>query len=318
MTLLIDTDPGHDDAIAIMTLLGASKAPRIAGICTVAGNQTIEKVSRNMLKIIELTKSRIPVAAGSARPLVRELETGAAAHGDTGMDGPILPDPKIQTVSSDGVGFLNEKIEESPEPVTILALGPLTNIAALLQSHPSVVEKIEGISVMGGALRSGNITATAEFNFYVDPEAADIVFRSGLNIVMSGLDVTEKAQIYPHEWALLKHRGAASRFAAALLDFYHIYSQKLGYDGSALHDPCAAAWLIAPQLFTSRDYPIAIETQGNLTRGMSVADTRRIKAPKDKGLDKNLARVLVDVQREAFVALIIENLARLDGFIESA
>ena len=262
-----------------------------------------------MLKIIELTKSWIPVAAGSVKPLARDLETGA--HASTGIEGPILPDPQIKIVSSDGVGFLKEKIDESTEPVMILALGPLTNITALLQFHPFVVDKIESISLMGGRLRRGNITAAAEFNFYVDPEAANIVFGSGIDIVMSGLDVTDKAEIYPHEWEPLRNWGAASRFAAALLDFYHIYSTKHGYDGSALHDACAAAWLIAPELFESRDYHIAIETQGRVTRGMSVADTRRIpeKAPN--------AKVVVDVKREEFVALIVENLAKLDALIEA-
>ena len=312
MNLLIDTDPGHDDAIAIMALLAVPENLHIAGICTVAGNQTIEKVTVNMLKIIELTKSRIPVAAGSVKPLARELETGADAHGSTGMDGPVLPEPTIKTVSSDGAAFLKDKIERSPEPVTVLALGPLTNIAVLLKSYPLLADKIDRISLMGGGLRRGNITAAAEFNFYVDPEAADIVFRSGIDIVMSGLDVTDKAQIYPHEWEPLRNRGAASRFTAALLDFYHIYSRKHGFDGSALHDACAALWLIAPSLFESRDYHIAIETQGSVTRGMSVADARRVpeKAPN--------AKVLTDVKRESFVALILENLTKLDALIECA
>ncbi|MCG8477814.1 MAG: nucleoside hydrolase [Spirochaetales bacterium] len=311
MTLLIDTDPGHDDAIAIMTLLAVPESVHIAGVCTVAGNQTIERVTTNMLKIVELAKSTIPVAAGSVKPLARALETGADAHGSTGMDGPVLPEPTIRAVTSDGVGFLKEKIEESSEPVTILALGPLTNIATLLQSHPSVVDKIDTISLMGGGLGRGNVTAAAEFNFYVDPEAADVVFRSGIRIVMSGLDVTDRAQIYPREWEPLRGRGAASRFAAELLDFYHIYSKEHGYDGSALHDPCAAAWLIAPELFESRDYHIAIETAGAVTRGMSVADTRRVPAEAPN------ATVLVDVKREEFVRLIVENLATLDGHIES-
>ena len=312
MNLLIDTDPGHDDAIAIMTLLAVPETIHIVGISTVAGNQTIEKVTVNMLKIIELTKSRIPVASGSAGPLTRNLETGAHAHGSTGMDGPILPEPTTAAAGSHGVEFLKDAIEESPEPVTILALGPLTNIAALLQSHPSAADRIKGISLMGGGLRRGNITAAAEFNFYVDPEAADIVFRSGIDIVMSGLDVTDKAQIYPREWEPLRERGAASRFTAALLDFYHIYSRKHGYEGSALHDACAAAWLIAPELFESGNYHISIETRGSLTRGMSVADTRRVPANEPN------ARVLLDVKREEFVSLIRANLAELDSLIEAA
>jgi len=236
--IIIDTDPGHDDAIAIMTLLAVPDEIEILGFVTVAGNQTLEKVTLNMLKIVELTGCGIPVAAGESGPLYRELEIGEEAHGETGMDGPHLPEPDIKPVSDNGVRFLKDRIMESSGDVTILALGPLTNIARLFMEYPEVKSHISKISIMGGGLSRGNETMAAEFNIYVDPEAADIVFRAGIPIIMSGLDVTDKAQIYPEEWDVLRCRGAASKLTAELLDFYNVYSRKFGYTGSALHDAC--------------------------------------------------------------------------------
>ena len=308
-TILIDTDPGHDDAIAIMTLLAVPETINILGITTVAGNQTIDKVTTNALKIVELAKSSVPVASGSAGPLIRELQTGGDAHGSSGMDGPVLPQPTITPRTTAGVDFQKELIERCSERVTILALGPLTNIARLLQTYPQLTDRIEAIALMGGGIQRGNITPVAEFNIYVDPEAADIVFRSGVPIVMSGLDVTTQAQIYPTQWNALRSGGAASRCTAELLDFYHSFSRKHGYRGSALHDACAAVWLLEPHVFATREYHIAIETKGELTRGMTVADTRRIPAQPPN------AKVLVGLQRDAFIALIIEHLATLDQLI---
>ncbi|NQT59511.1 MAG: nucleoside hydrolase [Bacteroidetes bacterium] len=309
--ILIDTDPGHDDAIAIMLLMAQPETFEILGFTTVAGNQTVEKVTRNMLKIAELTGSPVPIAIGEKKPMKRVLETGGTAHGESGMDGPNLPEPILKPVDEPGVEFLHAKIIQSPEPVTILALGPLTNIAVLLSRYPEVKERISEISLMGGEISSGNITRAAEFNIYVDPEAAEIVFSSSIPITMSGLDVTEKAIILPTEWNKLRSGGRASQFTAELLDFYNIYSDKLGFSGSCLHDACAAAWLIHPELFTSRKLNIKIETMGVVTRGMTVADTRKV--PRHPA---NI-NVLIDVNREQFVDLVLRNLAKLDVLINN-
>jgi pyrimidine-specific ribonucleoside hydrolase len=307
--IIIDTDPGHDDAIAIMTLMAHPELVKILGITTVAGNQSLELVTKNMLMIAELTKSLVPIVMGASKPLERELETGEHAHGSSGMDGHDLPSPSLLPLEVDYLSFLRETIISSFEKVSIVALGPLTNIAGLLTRYPELGGRIEEISMMGGGLSNGNITPAAEFNFYVDPEAAALVFASGVPITMSGLDVTEKAMIYPRQWEALHHGGAASRFFAQLLDFYNIASRKFGFEGSALHDLCAALWILKPDLFESAYYHVAIETRGELTRGMSLADRRRVPS-----LPPN-ARVLLDIDREGLVSYLLESLKRLDDMI---
>jgi pyrimidine-specific ribonucleoside hydrolase len=307
--LLIDTDPGHDDAIAIMLLLAHPEQFNILGFVTVAGNQTSDKVTDNMLKIVELTKCEAPVVRGSLKPLSRELETGAEAHGISGMDGPALPKPSRLPLLIDPIDFLYSSIIESEGKVTIVALGPLTNIARLLQDHPDVMKNIEEISLMGGGLRNGNKTATAEFNIYVDPEAAEIVYSSGIPIIMSGLDVTEKANIYPSDWQNLHTKGIASRFTAELLDFYAKYAKEHGFEGSALHDPCATAYLIDPSLFTGTFYSVHVETKGELTRGMTVADRRKF-APETPNV-----KVLTEVDNPRFINLVLESIKTLDTML---
>lgn len=308
--IIVDTDPGHDDAIAIMLLLARPEQFNILGYVTVAGNQTSDKVTTNMLKIAELMGSDAPVVRGSRRPLTRDLETGASAHGVSGMDGPSLPAPTRSPVETDPTEFLYETIMQTEGPVTILALGPLTNIAKLVQAHPEVKAKVDRISLMGGGLHNGNKTATAEFNIYVDPEAAEIVFSSGIPIVMSGLDVTEKANIHPSDWKPLHEGGTASRFTADLLEFYARYAEEHGFDGSSLHDPCAAAYLIDPALFSGTPYAVHVETKGELTRGMTVADRRKFADEKPNAL------VLTDVDNRKFIQLVLDSIRTLDAMLD--
>jgi pyrimidine-specific ribonucleoside hydrolase len=307
--IIVDTDPGHDDAIAIMLLLAHPQRFNILGYVTVAGNQTSDKVTTNMLKIAELLRSDAPVVRGSLKPLERDLETGASAHGVSGMDGPDLPPPARRPLDEDPTDFLHRTIIEAEGPVTILALGPLTNIATLLLAHPEAREKIERISLMGGGLHNGNKTATAEFNIYVDPEAAEIVFSSGIPIVMSGLDVTEKANIQPSDWKSLHEGGIASRFTADLLEFYGKYAKEHGFDGSSLHDPCAAAYLIDPSLFSGTSYAVHVETTGTLTRGMTVADRRKFASEKPNAL------VLTEVDNRRFIDLVLQSIRTLDTML---
>jgi len=273
--IIMDCDPGHDDAIAMIMALASDKV-NVIGVTTAAGNQTIEKTTSNALSILTfLGRCDIPVAMGMKRPLSRELEIAPNVHGKSGLDGPSLPEPGFQPVPQKAFELTRDLILQSPEPVTIVATGPLTNTALLLLTYPEVKNNIERISLMGGGIHNGNWTSAAEFNILVDPEAAHIVFTSGVPILMSGLDVTEKAIVHMDEVEALRAEGGkVSVLVAELLDFFLKFHLELGFDGAPLHDPCAIATLIAPELFTFEDYFIQIETEGKYTTGMTLADRR--------------------------------------------
>jgi pyrimidine-specific ribonucleoside hydrolase len=304
--IIIDCDPGHDDAIAILLALANPEKLDLRGITTVGGNQILDKITENALKVISFVNADIPVAKGAAGPLFGKLVTGEEAHGESGMDGPLLPPSKFRPVEQGAVEFMLDIIRSSKEKITLVPMAPLTNIALLITAYPEIKERIEKISLMGGGISYGNVTSTAEFNIYVDPEAARIVFESGIPITMSGLDVTDKAAIFEDEILALKERGPVSTMVGELLDFYSIYGKKMGYVGSALHDPCAVAWLLHPELFESEHLYVTVETEGKLTRGMTVADKRK-KMDRPANVE-----VLVGVDREAFMKLIFDSLAKLD------
>lgn len=274
--IIIDCDPGHDDAIALLMAIANKKELNILGITTVGGNQLLDKVTQNALKVLSLVNEDIPVASGEALPLIREVHTGGDAHGDSGMDGPVLPAPKYSAVSSNAVQFMYEKIKSSKEKVTLVPIGPLTNIALLLRVYPEIKNNIELICLMGGGIYSGNRTPAAEFNIYVDPEAAKIVFNSGVDIVMAGLDVTEKAMIMDDEREKLRNKGKVSNFVAELLDFYSIASKRFGFEGSALHDPCAIGYLLRPDLNDDITFEIAflltLSKYGKKIKSEQIAD----------------------------------------------
>jgi pyrimidine-specific ribonucleoside hydrolase len=305
-TVVIDTDPGLDDAIAILLALSCPEAVTVAGITTVAGNQTIEKVTANALRVLSFAGARIPVAAGAPKPLVRDLGTASRIHGDTGLGGVRLPDPGYAAEARTAQELFQDILRESGTPVTLAALGPETNIATLLDAHPQLKEKIGLISLMGGSVSAGNVTMAAEFNVYTDPEAARAVFSSGLPIVMSGIDVTHKAYITAEEVRSLRGRGPASALVADLVTAYMPRYERAGMPGAAIHDACAIAWLIRPELFTGEDLHVEVETRGELTRGMTVADRR----PGTTSLPN--VHVLLDVDRPAFIELLFEGLARMD------
>ncbi|WP_342563002.1 nucleoside hydrolase [Paenibacillus sp. FSL R7-0345] len=304
--IIIDCDPGHDDAIAILLALAHPEELEIRGITTVGGNQILDKITDNALKVLSFVDADIPVAKGAKGPLFGKLVTGEEAHGESGMDGPVLPASKFKPVDQGAVEFMLEIIRASEEPITLVPMAPLTNIALLITAYPEVKDKIKEISLMGGGLAYGNVTSTAEFNIFVDPEAARIVYESGIPIVMSGLDVTDKAAIFEEEILELKQKGPVSVMVGELLDFYSIYGKKMGYVGNALHDPCAVAWLVHPELFQSEHLYVTVETEGKLTRGMTVAD-RRKKPDRQPNV-----QVLTGVAREAFMKLLFDSLERLD------
>ncbi|WP_339243485.1 nucleoside hydrolase [Paenibacillus sp. FSL F4-0243] len=304
--IIIDCDPGHDDAIAILLAIANSEKLDLRGITTVGGNQILDKITENALKVISFVNADIPVAKGAAGPLFGKLVTGEEAHGESGMDGPLLPPSKFRPVEEGAVEFMLNIIRSSEERITLVPMAPLTNIALLITAYPEIKERIEKISLMGGGISYGNVTSTAEFNIYVDPEAARIVFESGIPITMSGLDVTDKAAIFEDEIVALKERGPVSTMVGELLDFYSIFGKKMGYVGSALHDPCAVAWLLHPELFESEHLYVTVETEGKLTRGMTVADKRK-KTDRPANVE-----VLVGVDREAFMKLIFDSLEKLD------
>ncbi|MEK3657943.1 nucleoside hydrolase [Paenibacillus sp. FSL F4-0236] len=304
--IIIDCDPGHDDAIAILLAIANSEKLDLRGITTVGGNQILDKITENALKVISFVNADIPVAKGAAGPLFGKLVTGEEAHGESGMDGPLLPPSKFRPVEEGAVEFMLNIIRSSEEKITLVPMAPLTNIALLITAYPEIKERIEKISLMGGGISYGNVTSTAEFNIYVDPEAARIVFESGIPITMSGLDVTDKAAIFEDEIVALKERGPVSTMVGELLDFYSIFGKKMGYVGSALHDPCAVAWLLHPELFESEHLYVTVETEGKLSRGMTVADKRK-KTDRPANVE-----VLVGVDREAFMKLIFDSLEKLD------
>ncbi|MDR9890909.1 pyrimidine-specific ribonucleoside hydrolase RihA [Pseudenterobacter timonensis] len=307
LPLILDCDPGHDDAIALVLAL-ASPELSLKAVTSSAGNQTPEKTLRNVLRMLTLLgRSDIPVAGGAAKPLIRELIIADNVHGESGLDGPALPEPGFAAQNCTAVELMAKVLRESEEPVTIVATGPQTNVALLLNSHPELRPHIARIVMMGGAMGLGNWTPAAEFNIFVDPEAAEIVFQSGLPVVMAGLDVTHRAQIMAADIERFRAIGnPVAVTVAELLDFFMEYhkADKWGFQGAPLHDPCTIAWLLKPEIFTTVERWVGVETQGKYTQGMTVVDYYFLtgKAPN--------TTLMVDLNREAFVDLLAERLTR--------
>ena len=306
LPVIIDCDPGHDDAIALVLAL-ASPELDVKAVTSSAGNQTPDKTLRNVLRMLTLLKRPdIPVAGGALKPLMRELIIADNVHGESGLDGPALPEPGFAAQSCTAVELMANILRDSVEPVTIVATGPQTNVALLLNSHPELHAKIERIVIMGGAMVLGNWQPAVEFNIYVDPEAAEIVFQSGLPVVMAGLDVTHKAQIHVEDIERFRRIGnPISTIVAELLDFFLEYhkDEKWGFVGAPLHDPCTIAWLLKPEMFTTIERWVGVETQGKYTQGMTVVDFYNLTGKQPN------ATVMLDVDRQAFVDLLAERLA---------
>ncbi|WP_447833987.1 pyrimidine-specific ribonucleoside hydrolase RihA [Aeromonas veronii] len=309
LPVILDCDPGHDDAIALILAL-ASPELKVLAVTTSAGNQTPDKTLNNALRILTLLgRDDIPVAAGAPKPLARELIIADNVHGESGLDGPKLPDPAFAPQAMTGIELMAQCLRESPEPVTLVPTGPLTNIALLLAAHPELKPRIARIVLMGGAAGAGNWTPAAEFNIYVDPEAADMVFKSGIPITMCGLDVTHEAQVMDEDIARVRAiTNPVAQCVAELLDFFMIYHRdpKWGFAGAPLHDPCTIAWLLAPELFHGVECRVDIETRGEHTVGMTVMDRYGLTGKPANAL------VLLGLDRPGFIDLLVTRLRAFD------
>jgi purine nucleosidase len=308
--IIIDTDPGQDDAVAILLALASPDDFAVAGIVAVAGNVPLAHTERNARRIVELSgRTDVPVYAGCARPLARTLVTAEHVHGRTGLDGADLPDPQTRLQETHGVDFIIATLlDAEPGSVTLVALGPLTDIAMALVKAPGIVPHVREIVMMGGAyFEVGNITPAAEFNIFVDPEAADVVMRSGIPIVMAPLDLTHRMLATRERLDRIAAIGnRAGTTVAGLLAFSERFDlAKYGSAGAPLHDPCTIAWLLKPELFSGKMVNVSVETQSLLTLGMTVTDWWQIT---DRPRNVHFLR---EGDADGFFDLLTGRLARL-------
>ena len=300
MDLILDCDPGHDDAIALLLALASPEAT-LVGVTTVAGNQTLEKTTANALRLLEFAgRADVPVAAGASRPRVRERNVAANVHGESGLDGPDLPPPAGAPIAKHAVEYLAENVASR----TLVATGPLTNVGLLLSLHPDA--RPERIVLMGGAIGEGNVTPAAEFNIWADPEAARLVFESGIDVTMVGLDVTHRAIITPAVAEELRGAGGAGKLVAELVDFYSRFHRErypeLG--GSPMHDPVALAYALRPELLEVREARVEVDCAGGQGRGRTNVDFRG----RGGAVNSNVA---VGIDSEAFIHLLVERIRSL-------
>lgn len=304
--VILDGDPGHDDAIAWMIAQAAENIDILA-VTTVAGNKDIDNVTNNALNVCSLFGITAPIAKGVQGPLVVPGITAGDFHGATGLDGADLPARKTQLSEMSAVELMVKVLSESTEPVYIIATGAETNVATLLLYRPDLKTKIAGIYVMGGGIYTGNWNPAAEFNILVDPEACDIVFNSGIPVVMAGLDVTERALVYPEDVDRIRElKTPISDIVAKWLDFFGGTHAAMGYKGWPLHDPCAVLALIKPELFEIKPAHLSVDTSGLYSRGETLADF------SDK--EHFNAQILLDVKREAFVDELIKVVKSYDNY----
>lgn len=308
--IIIDTDPGQDDAVAILFALACPEALDVLGLTCVAGNVPLALTARNARKICELAgRPDLPVFAGCDRPLGRALITAEHVHGRSGLDGPDLPEPTMPLADRHAVEFLIDTLRARPSgTVTLVPIGPLTNIATAFQRAPDIIARVQDIVLMGGAHAAhGNVTPAAEFNIHVDPEAAAIVFGSGVPLVVMPLDVTHQALTTRARVEAFRNLGTRVGHAvASWTDFFERFDMaKYGSEGAPLHDPCTIAYLLDPGLFSGRHINVEIETEGRFTTGMTVADWWRVS-----GREAN-AMFIGDIDADGFYTLLTERLARL-------
>lgn len=307
--VIIDCDPGNDDALMLMLAHGSGHFD-IKAVTVSAGNQTQAKTLQNALKVLTLIgATHIPVYRGAEKPLFSELVVTGDVHGETGLDGPSLPAPVMKAQPVGAVEGIASTLAGTEVPITIVPTGPLTNIATFLLAYPHLKNKIERISLMGGGIFRGNMTPLAEFNIYTDPEAAAIVFRAGVPITMCGLDVTHKALVFQKDIALLRALGnQTGRAAADLMDFFSIFYRENRVElngGAALHDPCAIAWLINPGIFTTKSCYVDVETKGEFTRGATVVDFYNTLQKEPN------VTVAYDIDRDAFMDMLFNAIKAL-------
>jgi len=308
--IIIDTDPGQDDAVAILLALASPDEIEVLGITAVAGNVPLSLTEKNARIVCELAgRPDIAVYAGCDRPLKRKLVTAEHVHGKTGLDGPELPEPKIKLQEKHGVDFIIDTILQEPEnSISLCPLGPLTNIASAILKQPKIVSRIKKIVLMGGAyFEVGNITPAAEFNIFVDPDAAKIVFEAGIDMVVMPLDVTHKALVTDkRNEAFRQLKSPVGLAVAEMTDFFERFDkEKYGSSGAPLHDPCVTAYLIDPTIFSGKNINVEIETKSELTLGMTVADWWGVT-------DRKANTFFVgDLDSDKFFSLLTERLGRL-------
>jgi inosine-uridine nucleoside N-ribohydrolase len=297
--LVLDCDPGHDDAIALLLAL-ASPEVELLGVTTVHGNQTLDKTTDNALRVLELVgRSDVPVARGADRPLARELHVAAHVHGDSGLDGPELPPATGAPVEQRAVDFLLEHVDPD---VVLVAVGPLTNVALALDEGL----RPQRIVLMGGAIGEGNMTPAAEFNIWADPEAAQRVFHAGVPVTMVGLDVTHRALLTPEWGERFRVAGRVGAFVADLVEFFKRYhARTYGWDGAPIHDAVALAQAFRPGVVATEHVNVEVELESELCRGRTVVDRwHRTERPPN-------ADVAVDIDGDAFLELLLERIGRL-------
>jgi len=309
--IIIDTDPGVDDSFTFLLAL-ASPEIKLEALTTTQGNVTVEKATRNALSILELTHaSHIPVAKGSVLPLIQPLRASAFVHGESGIGNSQLPEPQAQPVPRHAVDYLIERVLAEPGELSIFPIGPLTNIAMAIRKEPKFAKAVRELVIMGGAIQEGgNMTALAEFNIYVDPHAAHIVFHSGIPITLIPLDVTHKCLLkQEHIDRLMKINSPVSHFIKDAMEVYLQASLELGYEGCALHDPLTLATIIAPELLTLKDYYVDVDISGGVSMGKTLADIFNVtKTPANM-------KVAMDVRGEEFIELFLQRMERLSQSI---
>jgi purine nucleosidase len=311
--IIIDTDPGIDDALAFLLAL-ASPEIRLEALTTTQGNVTLEKATRNALSVLELAHaSHIPVVSGSVLPLVQPLRASDQVHGASGIGNSNLPEPAAKPIPGHAVDYLIERVLAEPGELSLFPIGPLTNVAMAIRKEPRFAAAVKELVIMGGAiLEYGNVTPLAEFNIYVDPHAAHIVFHSGIPITLIPLDVTHKCLIrQEHIDRLMKIASPVSRFIGAAVEVYLQESFRLGYDGCALHDPLTLATIIAPQLLTLKEYYVDVDISGGVSMGKTFADVQKLtKKPANM-------KVAMDVRCEDFIELFLQRMESLSQGITS-
>ena len=313
--LLFDGDPGHDDVIAFLIAAGNPETLEIHGFTTIAGNSSAENCTGNILKIMDYLNIHVPVAKGYEQPLCRPLDNAAKYHGETGLDGCLsIPAATTPPDPRHAIEFLRDCLLACDTKMTIVTMGPLTNIAVLLKTWPQVKEKIEEIVMMAGSYASGNMLAKSEFNMFADPEAAKLVFDSGVNITLATMEACYSGGILLTEQESLQHGGKVSRLAGDILKYYSRYAIRNGWDRTAVYDLTPVIYLLAPQLFEYRDMRVDIEVNGVYTRGMTVCDDR---GPTYIAPAEHPKRVLLKVDRDQLVHLFFETLAKMDRWYDA-
>jgi purine nucleosidase len=304
--LIIDCDPGVDDAIALLLAFAATEFD-ILGITTVAGNVPLSLTSANARRICELAnRQEMKVFAGCPRPILRSLITAAEVHGETGLIGVDLPDPTMPLQSEHAVSWIIQTLKQAATPITIATLGPLTNLAMAIVQAPEIVANIQELVFMGGAITHGNVTPSAEFNVYIDPHAAQIVLATGLSLTMVSLDVTHTVIATPDRLAKLRQVGRLGEIVAALLSAYGEYDKnRHGFEGAPLHDPCVIAYLLQPNLFESRSLFVTVETNEGPGLGRTIVDWYNVMERPPN------VNVITKINADGFYELLIDHIRQI-------